>query len=90
VENRNGPLAAAMVTHADGCAERDAAQMMLYRCQKDRSRPIAVDADKAYDNKGFVATAHELNETRMQPRTTADPDARTTWHAGYDISLSCR
>ena len=31
VENRNGLIAAAMVTHADGYAERDAALLML-RC----------------------------------------------------------
>ena len=29
VENRNGLIAAAMVTHADGYAERDAALLML-------------------------------------------------------------
>ena len=40
VENRNGLIAAAMVTHADGYAERDAALLMLDQKQKGRSRRI--------------------------------------------------
>jgi hypothetical protein len=47
VENRNGRIAAAMVTHADGYGERDAALWMLHEKQKDRSRRITVGADKA-------------------------------------------
>ena len=47
VENRNGLIASAMVTHADGHAERDAALLMLHEKQKDRSRRITVGADKA-------------------------------------------
>ena len=39
VENRNGLIAAAMVTHADGFAERDAALLMLHDKQQGRSRP---------------------------------------------------
>ena len=38
VENRNGLIAAAMVTHAGGYAERDAALLMLQQKQKGRSR----------------------------------------------------
>ena len=40
VENRNGLIAAAMVTHADGTAERDAAMLMLYEKQKGHRRRI--------------------------------------------------
>jgi transposase len=40
VENRNGLIAAAMVTHADGFAERDAALLMLRSKQMGRSRRI--------------------------------------------------
>jgi hypothetical protein len=36
VENRNGLIAAAMVTHADGYAERDAALLMLQQKQQGR------------------------------------------------------
>jgi len=56
VENRNGLIAAAMVTHADGYAERDAALLMLEQKQAGRSRRITVGADKAYDSKDFVRT----------------------------------
>ena len=51
VENRNGLIAAAMVTHADGYAERDAALLMLAERQQGRARRITVGADKAYDSE---------------------------------------
>ena len=60
VENRNGLIAAAMVTRADGYAERDAALLMLAEKQHGRSRRITVGADKAYDTNDFVRTAREL------------------------------
>ena len=63
VENRNGLIAAAMVTHADGYAERDAALLILAEQQQGRSRRITVAVDKAYDSKDFVRTARELNVT---------------------------
>ena len=94
VENRNGLIAVAMVTHADGYAERDAALLMLEQKQKGRSRRITVGADKAYDTKDFVSTVRELNVT---PHVTKNDnggrsnlDRRTTRHPGYAISLSRR
>jgi transposase len=94
VENRNGLIAAAMVTHADGYAERDAALLMLQQKQEGRSRRITVGADKAYDSKDFVATARELNVT---PHVTKNDngrrsnlDRRTTRQPGYALSLSRR
>ena len=50
VENRNGLIAAAMVTHAEGYAERDAALIMLDAQQKGGTRRITVGADRAYDS----------------------------------------
>jgi transposase len=94
VENRNGLIAAAMVTHADGYAERDAALLMLHEKQKDRSRRITVGADKAYDTKDFVATARELNVTphvtKNEKGRRSNLDRRTTRQPGYAISLSRR
>ncbi len=94
VENRNGLIADAMVTTADGTAERDAALLMLCQKQKHRSRRITVGADKAYDREDFVRTARELNVT---PHVTKNDngrksnlDRRTTRHAGYAVSLSRR
>jgi transposase len=63
VENRNGLIAAAMVTHSDGYAERDAALLMLAEKQQGRSRRITVGADKAYDSKDFVRTVREMDVT---------------------------
>jgi hypothetical protein len=94
VENRNGLIAAAMVTHADGYAERDAALLMLQEKQKDRSLRITVGADKAYDTKDFVATTRELNVTAHVTRNDqgrrSNLDRRATRHSGYAVSLSRR
>src|SRR5450755_1356346 len=75
VENRNGLIAAAMVTHADGFAERDAALLMLKQKQQDRARRITVGADKAYDCKDFVGTVRELNVT---PHISKNDKGRTS------------
>ena len=94
VENRNGLIAAAMVTHADGYAERDAALLMLAEKQQDRARRITVGADKAYDTEDFVRTVRELNVTphitRNDKNRSSNLDRRTTRHRGYAISLSRR
>jgi Transposase DDE domain/Serpin (serine protease inhibitor) len=94
VENRNGLIAAAMVTHADGYAERDAALLMLAEKQEGRSRRITVGADKAYDTKDFVGTVRELNVTphvtKNDKGRTSNLDRRTTRQPGYAISLSRR
>jgi transposase len=94
VENRNGLIAAAMVTEADGFAERDAALLMLHERQKDRSRRITVGADKAYDTKDFVTTARELNVTphvtKNDKGRCSNLDRRTTRQSAYAISLGRR
>ncbi len=94
VENRNGLIAAAMVTEADGYAERDAALLMLHEKQKKRKRRITVGADKAYDTRDFVGTVRELNVTphvmKNDKGRRSNLDRRTTRHPGYAISLSRR
>src|SRR5246500_4119318 len=94
VENRNGLIAAAMVTHADGYAERDAALLMLAQQQQGRSRRITVGADKAYGTKDFVSTVRELNVTphvtKNDKNRSSNLDRRTTRQPGYAISLSRR
>ena len=94
VENRNGLISAAMVTHADGYAERDAALLMLEQKQQGRSRRITVGADKAYDSKDFVSTARELNVTphvtKNDKGRRSNLDRRTTRQPGYAVSLSRR
>ena len=94
VENRNGLIAAAMTTQADGLAERDAALLLLDGVCKQRGRRITVGADKAYDTKDFVSTVRELRVTPHVSQNTANRhsaiDRRTTHHPGYEISLSKR
>src|SRR5277367_2275033 len=94
VENRNGLIAAAMVTHADGYAERDAALLMLDQKQKNRSRRITVGADKAYDTKDFVTTMRELkvtpHVTKNEKGRRSNLDRRTTRQPRYAISLRRR
>ncbi len=94
VENRNGLIAAAMVTQADGFAEREAALLMLADKQEGRTRRITVGADKAYDDRQFVEAARKLNVTphvsKNDKGRRSNMDRRTTRHEGYAISLSCR
>jgi hypothetical protein len=94
VENRNGLIAAAMATTADGYAEREAALLMLEEKQKGRQRRITAGMDKAYDSKDFVAAARKLNVTvhvtKNDKKRRSNLDRRTTRHVGYAISLSRR
>ena len=94
VENRNGLIAAAMATTADGHAERDAALLMLNQRQKNRSKRITVGADKAYDTHDFVTAGRDLNVTvhaqKNDKGRRSNLDRRTTRHAGYARSLSRR
>jgi transposase len=94
VENRNGLIAAAMATQADGYAEREAALLLLEAKQKGSSRRITVGADKACDTKDFVTAARALNVTahvtRNEKGRRSNMDRRTTRHPGYAISLSRR
>lgn len=94
VENRNGLIAEAMATQADGYAEREAALLMLEKQQKGRKRRITVGADKAFDIRDFVVAARQLNVTahvtKNDKNRRSNMDRRTTRHPGYAISLSRR
>ena len=98
MENRNGIAVDAMLTHATGTAERQAALAMLDR-RRRRGR-VTLGADKAYDVSGFVG---ELRRRRVVPHVAIDGrvsklgkvrksavDARTTRHPGYAISQRIR
>jgi transposase len=94
VENRNGLIAAAMATQADGYAEREAALLLLEEKRKGSSKRITVGADKAYDTRDFVTAARSLNVTahvtKSEKGRRSNMDRRTTRHPGYAISLSRR
>jgi len=95
MENRNGLIVDAMVTQADGTAERDAAMLMVYKRWKKRQSIRSLGADKAYDTRDFVKV---LREMQVQPHVTQNLkraggsaiDARTTRHVGYQISQKRR
>jgi hypothetical protein len=61
MENHNGMIVDAMVTQADGTAEREATLLMLHGQWRSRRRrgprgPMSVGAKKAYDTRDFVST----------------------------------
>jgi hypothetical protein len=91
VENRNGLIAAAMTTQADGRDERDAALLLLHELTRNRNGRITTGADKAYDTRDFVHTVRELGGTpQVARRQNGAIDERTSRHPGYAISLSKR
>jgi hypothetical protein len=64
MENRNGLIAAAMVTDADVHVERDAALLLRYQKQKSRSRRIIVGTEKeAHNSADSIRTVHEISVT---------------------------
>ena len=96
MENRNGLIVDAMVTQADGMAERDAALLMVHRKWRRNRRwgprkSISVGADKAYDTRDFVDT---LRAYDVRPHVTQNLkrpggsaiDRRTARHASYEVS----
>ncbi len=94
MENRNGLVVSAMVTHADGFGERSAAVAILDALPATPSRR-SVGADKAYDTADFVAACRERGVT---PHIACNDsgtrksaiDGRTTRHAGYRLSQIVR
>jgi transposase len=100
MENRHGMIVDALVTQADGTAERDAALLMLHRKWRSRRRrgrrgPMSVGADKAYDTRDFVQTVREMeirpHVARNATRSGGSAiDGRTSRHATYSISQAKR
>jgi transposase len=96
MENRHGLIVHAMVTQADGTAERDAALLMLYkqwrrRRQRQLRAPMSIGADKAYDPRDFVETVPEMDCRPQVTQNVNRPggsaiDGRTTRHESYQVS----
>jgi hypothetical protein len=93
MENRNGLVVDACLTEANGHAERIAALHMI-EPRADRSRPITLGADKAYDAEDFVNELRSMNATPHVAQNTTGRssaiDGRTTRHAGYAVSQRIR
>ena len=93
MENRSALVVSAVVTHADGHAERAAALAMLDTVPG--LQPKTVGADKAYDSQDFIAACRRRNVTphvasNDTRRGGSAIDARTTRHAGYTLSQTLR
>ena len=100
MENRHGLIVDALLTQADGTAERDAALLMLYGKWRSRRRggrrgPMSVGADKAYDTRDFVETVREMG---IRPHVAQNNkraggsaiDGRTSRHPAYAVSQAKR
>ena len=100
MENRNGLIVDALLTQADGKAEREAALILLYRKWLRKRRrgpraPMSVGADKAYDTREFVELLRQMG---VRPHVTQNHarsggsaiDGRTTRHDSYRVSQKKR
>lgn len=89
MENRSGLVVGAVVSHADGFAER-ASALRLLDCVPGRHAKT-LGADKAYDTRDFVRDCRVRKVTphvaRHDERWGGSAiDGRTSRHAGYGIS----
>ena len=89
-ENRHGLIIDALVTHATGTAEREAAGAMI--ADLPDTGHVTVAGDNNYDTKGFVEQLREMGVTPHVAQYPETPhrgsaiDARTTRHPGYAVS----
>lgn len=89
MENRHGLVIDAMVTHATGTAEWEAALEMVTTL--GGSNRITLAADKKYDNAKFITDLRDINVTphvaqNINASAGSAIDGRTTRHEGYKIS----
>lgn len=96
-DNRHGLIANAMVTKADGYAEREAAKVMINDARQALSEPqreITLGADKGYDAAEFVQACQAMNVTphvaqNKSGRSSAVPES-IAQSVGYAISQQKR
>ena len=88
MENRNGLVVQADLTHADGHGERKAALEMIDRHPPGSTRRLTLAADKGYDSRDFVAALRRMVVTPhvAQKSRSSAIDGRTTQHPGYALS----
>ena len=88
MENRNGFVVQAELTHADGHGERKAALEMINRHSPGSTRRLTLGADKGYDSADFVADLRRMVVTPhvAQKARHSAIDGRTTRHLGYALS----
>jgi transposase len=96
-DNRHGLVANAVVTIADGYAEREAARVMINDARQaldDPAREITLGADKGYDAQDFVQACVDMKVTphvaqNKSGRHSAVPEA-IAQSVGYAISQQKR
>ena len=92
-DNRHGLVANALVTQADGYAEREAAKAMINdarQAQTDPMRTITLGADKGYDAREFIEACQAMNviphvAQNKSGRSSAVPEA-IAQSEGYAVS----
>lgn len=92
MENRHGLVVAGKVTHANGTAERRAAEDMLEARRRSGGGPVTAGEDKAYDTRDHVARLRQLGVVPhvAQKKKFSAIDGRTTRHGGYGMSQTRR
>jgi hypothetical protein len=93
MENRNGLVVDACLTHATGTAEPEAALAMLAALPDAGHKTVG--ADKAYDTSAFVADSRAAGVTshvaqNINAHRGSNIDGRTTRHLGYRLSQVAR
>ena len=93
MENRSGLVVGAVVTHADGFGERQAAAQMLNTIPGSRRKSLG--ADKNYDTAAFVKVCRQANVTPHVAMQVGRPggsaiDGRTARHSSYQVSQQIR
>lgn len=92
-DNRHGLIASAVVTQADGYAEREAAKVMISDARQalgEPEREVTLGADKGYDAQEFIDACLAMNVTphvaqNKSGRKSAVPDA-IAQSEGYALS----
>ena len=89
MENRNGLVVQADLTHADGHGERKAALEMIDRHPPGSTRRLTLAADKGYDSRDFVAALRRMVVTPHVAQKARHPPS-TANHAASRLRLSQR
>jgi|SRR5450830_16125 len=91
-DNRHGLIASAVVTTADGYAEREAAKVMILDAKQvaDEVAQITLGADKGYDAAEFIEALADMKVLPHVAQNTSDRKSAVPEHIassiGYAIS----
>lgn len=95
-DNRHGLIASAVVTTADGYAEREAAKVMISDAKQvaDEKAQITLGADKGYDAAEFIETLADMKVLPHVAQNTSNRKSAVPEHIvssiGYAISQQKR